>query len=357
MTVPILKIRFIVFALILSCPGIFFPPAPSSATWEPAVQCTRLLEAAGSGDADAPHYAFGDFETGFDPKIQASTLEYFKTHPDLLEQIRTDLGGKEIQWSLGRLSHRLLYATETRQDYVIQFESYCREVIGEVLHVLELPNPYSHIVTLTQEAPSPEKGEGFSAYIVRDLVTEYQATYEFSNTSDEKVLIELSGQLANGEVGSYSSSLTLDDKGGVHFLRDTHTIWQNSAKNPYTVLMTPVEETLHILLRESTEAAIRRVVESRADWTLKEIEKIVAEWISVEEAIVGGLVYHLLPPILERRIGAIPDDLISADIKTKEQFLKYDKLGSGIRLVAARGTKACLELYLKSPEIIKELLT
>lgn len=357
MTAPILKIRFLIFALILACPGIFFPSPPSTAAWDPDASCTRFLEAAGSGDTDAPHYAFGDFETGFDPKIQASNLEYFKTHPDLLEQIRTDLGGKELQWRLNRLSHRLLYATETRPDYIVQFESYCREIIGEVLHVLELPNPYSRIVTLTRETPSQEKGEGFSAYIVRDLVTEYQATYEFSNTSDEKVVINLSGQVASGEVGSYSSSLTLDDKGGVHFIRDSHTIWQNSAKNPYTVLMTPVEETLHILLRESTEAAIRRVVESRADYTLKEIEKIVDEWISVEEAIVGGLVYHLLPPILERRIGAIPDDLISADIKTKEQFLKYDKLGSGIRLVAARGTKACLELYLKSPEVVKELLT
>jgi hypothetical protein len=120
--------------------------------------------------------------------------------------------------------------------------------------------------------------------------------------------------------------------------------------------MTPVQETLHILLRESTEAAIRRVVESRTDCTFKEIEKIVDEWISVEEAIVGGLVYHLLPPILERRIGSIPEDLISADIKTKEQFLKYNKLSSGIRLVASRGTRACLELYLKDPEVIRELL-
>lgn len=357
MTVLTFKTRLMMLALILACTGVSFPPAPATAAGEQVLSSARFLEAAGSGNADAPHYAFGDFETSFDPKVHAANLEYFKTHPDLLKRIRTNLGDTEFQWRLDRLSHRLLYATETRSDYIIQFESYCNEAIGEVLHALELPNPYSRIVTLTQDTPHLENGDGFSAYIVRDLVKEYQATYEFSNKIDEKVVIELSGQLFTGEVGSYSSAMTFDDKGGIHFIHDAHTVWQNSAGNPYTVLMTPVEETLHILLRESTEAAIRRTVETRANCTLKEAEKIVDEWIAVEEAIVGGLVYHLLPPILERRVGAIPDDLISADIETKKQHLKYNKLGKGIRLVAARGTRTCLELYLKSPEAFRELLT
>lgn len=356
MTIRTSQIMIRTLVPILAGLYISFQPYSAPASGEQALPCNHLLEAAGSSSLNEPHYAFGDFETGFDSKIHATNLEYLKTHPDLLEQIRTDLGGQEFQWRLKTLSYRLLYATETRPEYITQFESYCKDVIDEVLRVLELPNPYTHIVTLTSKSPPLETAEGFNAYIVSDLAKEYQATYEFSNTSDETVVIELSGQFATGEVGAYSSSLTMDKDGKIHFIHDTHTIWQNNAENPYTVLMTPIEETLHILLRESTESAIKRMVETRGTCSRKDAEKIVDDWISVEEAIVGGLVYHLLPPILEKQVGPISESLISSDIETKEQFFKYNKLGRGIRLVGTKGTKACLELYLKNPEAIRDLL-
>lgn len=346
-----------VLVLILAALCIPFMQSPSTAAGERTLPLAHILKAAESGESGVPRYAFGGFETGFDPKIHAKNLEYLKTHPDLLEQIRSDLGGREFQWRLKSISHRLLYATETRTEYIAQFESYCRDVIDEVLCVLELPNPYLRIVTLTPESPFLETAEGFNAYIVSDLAKEYQATYEFSNTDDKTVTIELSGQYSTGEVGAYSSLLTIDNDGKIHFTHDTYTIWQNSARNPYTVLMAPVEETLHFLLRESTEAAIKRAVETRGCRSRKETETIVDDWISVEEAIVGGLVYHLLPPILERQVGPIPEALISSDIETKEQFLKYNKLGQGIRLVGTKGTKACLELYLENPEAVRDLLT
>ena len=357
MTVPIPNCPLRVLFLILAGLCILLPQSYPAAGAEKAPPLAQLLKSAGSGTTEIPRYAFGDFESGFDPKIHATNLEYLKTHPDLLEQIRSDLGGREFQWRLKSISHRLLYATETRAEYATQFEVYCRGVIDEVLGVLELPNPYSRIVTLTSDSPSLENLEGFNAYIVSDLAEEYHATYEFSNTSDETVAIELSGQYDTGEVGSYSSLLTMDEDGQIRFIHDTYTIWQNSAQNPYTVLMTPVEETLHFLLRQSTEAAIRRTVETHGNCSPKEAEKIVDDWIAVEEAIVGGLVYHLLPPILERQVGPIPGSLISSDIETKEQFLKYHKLGQGIRLVGARGSKACLELYLENPEAVRDLLT
>jgi len=53
----------------------------------------------------------------------------------------------------------------------------------------------------------------------------------------------------------------------------------------------------------------------------------------------------------------LPESLISSDIRTKEQFIKYKKLGQGIRLVGTKGTKACVELYLENPEAIRDLLT
>lgn len=357
MAKPTTNIRFRMLVLIIAGLAISFFQPPSPTASENTSTCTNLLEAAASGVLDAPRYAFGNFDTSFDPKIHEKNLEYLKTHPALLEKIRTDLGSLEFQWRLKSLSHRLLYTAESRAEYIDQFESYCKKVIEEVLSDLELPNPYASIVTLTSESPSLDTVHGFNAYIVRDLAKEYQATYEFSNTSDEKIVIKLSGRYATGEVGAYSSLLTIDKDGKIQFAHDTYTIWQNSAKNPYTVLMTPVEETLHFLLRESTEAAIMRTVKLRGDCSRKETEKIVNDWISVEEAIVGGLVYYLLPPILEKQVGPLPESLISSDIRTKEKFIKYKKLGQGIRLVGTKGTKACVELYLENPEAIRDLLT
>lgn len=357
MSVPTHNSPLRMIAVLLAGLCLSFLNCHASAAGDRTPSYTHLLEALMSGNLDLPRYAFGDFENSFDPKIHATNLEYLTTHPELLERIRSNLGAREFRWRLKSLSHRLLYATETRMEFVARFESYCKEVIGEVLGELELPNPYTHIVTLTSEAPSFETADGFNAYIVRDLAKEYRAAYEFSNISDEKIVIELTGQYASGEVGAFTSSLEIDEEGKLHFIHDTYTIWQNSAKNPYTVLMTPVEETLHILLRESTEAAIRRSVEAIDGCSPREAKKIVDEWISVEEAIVGGLVYHLLPPILERKIGPLPEHLISSDLESKEQFLKYNKLGQGIRLVLTRGTRACLELYLKNPEAVRDLLT
>jgi hypothetical protein len=317
---------------------------------------TDFLEMAQAPTAETPRYALSQFKTEFNPQIHASNMEYLKSHPDLLEKIRLDLGGQDLKWQLEGISQRLLYAPENRPDYARRYESFCREIIGEVLDVLDLQTPYTQIVTLTPESSPLETSDGFTAYIVHDLALDYRARYEFSNTSKKAVGIELTGQYDTGEVGSYTSELSFDDNGDIIFIHNTYTVWQNNAQNPYTVLMTPVEETLHYLLRNATETAIQATILEREDCTQTEAETIVADWISIEEAIVGGLVHHLILPILEQRIGPIPETLVSDDLAAKTTFEKYGKLGKGIRLVDEMGCKACLDLYLKDPQELKVLL-
>ncbi|NIS15920.1 MAG: hypothetical protein GWN55_09870, partial [Phycisphaerae bacterium] len=132
--------------------------------------------------------------------------------------------------------------------------------------------------------------------------------------------------------------------------------WQNSAANPYTALMVPAEETLHIALRGYTESAIRKAVEQSHQRSLKSVEKIVEDWMAVEEAIVGGIVYRLFPSILEERIEDLPPSRIEMDLIAKSQFEKYRHLEKGITVVEEIGYREAIRMYSKDPAAFRDLL-
>lgn len=330
--------------------------ALQSAAQDQQIGYADFHEITKSPAAESPRYAVNQFKSAFNTQIHASNMEYLQGNPDLLERIRHDLGEQELTCKLKGFSQRLLYAPEIRPDYARRYEAYCKEIIGEVLDVLGLQTPYTEITTLTSETVLPENSDGFTAYIVHDLALDYRARYEFSNTANKAVGIELTGKYDPGEVGSYTSELLFDESGDISFVHNAYTVWQNNGKNPYTVMMTPVEETLHYLMRNATETAIEMAIKARESCTQPEAEAIVSEWISVEEAVVGGVVHHLVIPILEQRNGPLPETLVADDLAVKARFERYAKLGQGIRLVEEMGGKTCLKLYLNDPKGLKALL-
>ena len=307
-------------------------------------------------DKQGPFFALNDFEKSFDKELHKSSIEFFDQHPDVIKKIQADLDGQPIQWRLKNISHRLMYVPETRKEYTAVFERYCNDVINDVLRLTEFKNPYTTIHTLGVSKPENSATKGINAFIVHNLGKEYVATYVFSNKDHKEVAVELTGQIFLGEVGSYSSYISLNENGSFEFTRDHYTIWQNSAKNPYTALITPVEETLHILLRQYTERSIQDRIENSAAKTLKEVEAIVEDWICVEEAIVGGLVYALLPSTVEKYIPDLPDSLIESDIKTKVEFKKYRHLRKGIQIVDQLGYKKSIKMYRDNPMAFHHLL-
>jgi hypothetical protein len=117
-----------------------------------------------------------------------------------------------------------------------------------------------------------------------------------------------------------------------------------------------VEETLHIGLRTNTENAIRKTIQETAPGDIAGVRKIVDDWISVEEAIVGGLVNVLLPPVLERYGTPVPAELIDADLKSKGANRKYRLLQRGIEVVREMGYKTSIELYREHPFKFREML-
>ena len=318
---------------------------------------SRLLELIQLDDQQQPLFVFNDFEEEFDKASHRATRQYFKENPGLIQRIKDKLEGGKLRWKLRNLKHRLLFVPESRKEYATLYKDYCLDVIQEILDKTGFSNPYDSIQTLKRSKPvHHERNDGVTVYIVHNLAREYVGTYVFSNHTDKKVKIELQGKLFSGNVGAYTSTLMMEENGNIEFAKDSYTIWQNSAVNPYTALMVPVEETLHISLREYTESAIKKAVEQSHQRSLKSVEKIVEDWMTVEEAIVGGIVYRLLPHILEERIRDLPASFIEADISAKSLFEKYRHLEKGIDVVEKIGYQEAIRMYSKDPVAFRDLL-
>jgi hypothetical protein len=193
-------------------------------------------------------------------------------------------------------------------------------------------------------------------FLVHNLAEEVKGTYVFSNPGRKSLRIDLSRKTFLGEVGSYSTNIFLRDTGRPEFTWNRFTIWQTTARNPFTVLTVPVEETLHIAVREATHRAILEQFEANAAKDAQELEGIVEEWMAVEEAFVGGVVHALLPRFLKRYATNLPDSSIQEDLESRSSFGKYRHLRRAIDVVGELGYEEALRMYADHPENFKDLV-
>jgi hypothetical protein len=302
--------------------------------------------------------AFTEYDHRHDEALRHAGMTYFNAHPDLVARIRKDLDSPQINWELESLSHRLAFAPESRNDVADAFTLYCREAVDELMHLTGHDNPISSISALTDPQPALSDGKGIQVFIVQDLVREYTAQYLFSGSDDKQIIIDLAGRIRVNEVGSYSSFLERSEETGRWtFSRSPYSIWKSASSNPYTVLMTPLEETLHILLREHTEKVIIEALnQNPAPMGVDELNDLMEPWLAVEEAVVGGLVYALIPQVIAPRIPDLSTDWITADLNTKAGFHKYRYLDRGIELVTRLGLKESIALYARDPAAVRNLL-
>jgi len=350
------KITIIDFATILlaaisliSC-GLLIPRKPAS-------DYSRLLELMRLEDHSTPVYPFNDFVKRFDRAGHKSTLAYLNNRNDLIKKIRADLGGKHLQWKLEDFEQRLLYVPETRKEYASLYENYCHEVVGFVLDETELDNPYTNIETLDHPKPEIPQHNGVSVFLVHNLAREYVGTYSFFNENHQKeVKISLRGKIFIGEIGSYSSMLEMKDDGTVKFKQNRYTIWQNRAEMPYNALIVPIEETLHIALRQNTEAAIQEQLSVLKKKSYQDVEQVVDHWICVEEAMVGGLVDIFFPQVVSRYIADFPRAEIEKSVHAKFSMKKYRYLQKGIEVVRAMGFKNAIGIYRRNPEKFRDMV-
>jgi hypothetical protein len=304
---------------------------------------------------EAPLYAFNTFEEDFDSGGHQVDLRFLNDHPTLVQNIRKDLGGGEIAWRLENSRHRLLFVPEKREKFASLYKDYCNDVIDYILRETELDNPYVKIETLLKERPRLSE-KGVTVFLVHNLAEEVVGTYIFSNPIQKSLMIELSRKTFLGEGGSYSTNIRLRENGEPEFTWNRFTIWQTTAKNPFAVLCVPVEETLHIALREHTHRAILDQITPETLLDTDKLNAIVQDWMMVEEALVGGVTYALLPDFLKRYAMNLSDSLIEDDLESRGKFKQYRHLKRAIAVIGSVGHEKAIKMYVDHPENFKKSL-
>ncbi len=304
---------------------------------------------------EAPLYAFNPFEDVVDNDARSFGPGFFNQHPKLLRNIRRDLGPGDIEWRLENSRQRLLFVPERRAKMARLFGDYCGHVIDYTLQKTGLENPYVRIVTLAEENPAIP-ATGVTVFLVHNLAEEVKGTYVFSSPGRNPLKIDLSRKTFLGEVGSYTTNILLRGEGQPEFTWDRYTIWQTTARNPFTVLTVPVEETLHIAVREQTHRAIREQFEANPSKNAEGLEEIVEDWMAVEEALVGGVLHALLPGFLKRHAANLPDSSIEEDLESRSHFGQYRHLRKAIEVVEDLGYEEALRMYEDYPRNFKDLV-
>lgn len=312
-------------------------------------------------DLDAPLVPFSSKIKAFDHDLNQENMAYLNENTDLLENLQSHLQSQSVNWKLANAYKRLLVVPEKRSDYAQLFMRYCNDAVAYVLDATQLPNPLKSITTLNAplpELPAGQANPGVTAFLVHNLADEYIEEYHFfsQENQDRKVRIKLRNLEFSGHIGSYHSDIVIQENGRFEFIHNPYTLWQNSAKDPVNALIAPVEETLHIALRASTEIAIQHRLAELAPKTIDEVQGVVDEWMAVEEAIVGGLVSELMPKIFARLLGTPQIDEINASLNNRLTHAQYRYLQKGIRVVTDMGLQPAIDLYQSEPLQFKALV-
>jgi hypothetical protein len=350
----------ILLTILIALPGVCGHAAASTTTDVGGDDFSRLLEYIALDDLQDPLVVFQDHSGDFDRTLNKENIAFLNKNKELLKKIKTRLKGDSLQWKLSSSSKRRLIVPETRTEYAALFQRYCRESIDFVLERLRSPSPYTDIATLSDTLPlgRAQTNSGVKAFLVHNIADEYIEEYTFYNQDDDstKIKIKLSNRVFSGKIGSYSSDLVIGENSSFEFIHEPFTLWQNSAENPLNVFIAPVEETLHILMRDATEAAIRADLDQVQPKQVKEVEAVVDDWMAVEEAIVGGLVARLMPEVFSRFLPNTSGSELNEALAERDQFSQYRYLERGIKVVIDMGLEEAAKLYKADPLHFKQLV-
>ncbi len=351
------------FSLVIGFCLLLMVPNAWAVNSQPAeMDYQRLFDLIQLDDLETPLLLFLDQKDQFDRSLNQENLAYLNQNQDLLEQIKSHFQGNSLNWKLANSYKRLLVVPENRVDYADLFKSYCDEAVAFTLSATQLPNPIKLITTLkeplTEDRDTPSD-QGVTAYLVHNIADEYIEEYLFFDHADQsqKIQIKLSNLEFSGNIGSYSSDIVIGENGQFSFVHNKYTLWQNSAKDPINVFVAPVEETLHMALRSATEIAIQDRLRQLAPKTIDEVQKVVDEWMAVEEAIVGGLVSELMPQIFARFLGGPLTTRMNQSLANRHDHTQYRYLQNGIRIVSDLGLQPAINLYTSEPQKFKQLIT
>jgi hypothetical protein len=343
------KVLQCVLAALLVCVSVH-----AGASGDKRPDYAVLFKFISMDDLEQPLVSFGEAELAIDRQRNQENIAFLNGDQSFLNRLNAELPGPGIKWKLEQAHQQLLLVPEKRAAYAALFEQYCKDAVAFLLDYIDAPSPYSRITTFqaSEAAVVGSQTGGITAYLVHNIASEYVEKYHFFIDGKEQsgVRIQMRNRVFSGILGSYTSSLKIGTNRQLRFVRDAFTIWQNSAKRPINVFIVPIEETLHILLRPSTETAMIRQIEALPAAGRQDIEAIIDDWLAVEEAVVGGLVHHIMPLLLRRFTGASMEAQLEEAMAARHLHSQYRYLQQGMRSVAGLGVAATVTRYRNHPE-------
>jgi hypothetical protein len=344
--------RFIyLLAVSIGCQIIAGPVVAMNAS-NTTTDYMRLMDYIQKEDLSDPLMVFGGIEENFDRRLNQENLAYINANSELLKQIQSHISGDHLRWQLNTSFKQLWVVPEQRDEYARLFEQYCRDAVEFLLRRIDQPSPYRTIATLKGPLPEPRlTGQaGITAYLVHNIADEYIEEYLFFNQDNDenRIKIKLSNREFDGKIGSYTSKLVIGAENQFEFVRENFTVWQNSARNPYNVFIVPIEETLHIILRSATEQAMHEELTHLKPEKLQEVKDVIDHWMAVEEAVVGGLVWQIMPELLDQLAQGVSKLPLAQTMAERDAHEQYRFLDKGIDLVTRLGVDETIHLYKSS---------
>ena len=328
-----------------------------------------LLTYIAMEDLQEPLVSFEQFEGDFDRGLNQENLAHLNQDKALLQKIKSRLKGDTLRWKLASSLKQRFVVPEKRPQYATLFEQYCRQSVDYLLARLEVSSPYAQILTIGDAMPNQwqegNAADGIKVFLTHNVIDEYIEEYEFFSSDDDaspnsegsKIKIKIRNRAFAGQIGSYTSDLVIGEDSHFEFVHNAFTLWQNSAKNPLNVFIVPIEETLHILLRSSTETAISDQLKQIKPQKIEQVESVIDHWMAVEEAIVGGLVAQLMPEIFSRFLPETKQDALTQALEQRLDKSQYRYLNNGIHAVANMGLDQAVKLYRSDPKRFNKLVT
>jgi len=338
------------FRLIFPLPCTSFAKT-STQDYSSLVELTRLEP------IEKPLLVFRDHEKEPDQETRVRIMGDLRRRPDFLKKIIKRLDGeKQIRFTFDSLEIKLLFVPELRKKYLQPYRTFCTNVIDYLQQKTGLQNPYEQIINPLKEYPKiPLKGT--YAYLVHQLGKEYRALCTFSTERGTSVRYELEGSYFSDHLGGVEVNIENPREGTYIVDRKNYSIWQNRTISLYSLLTVPVEETFHFVMGKYTDQKITAELKEKSNRSVNEVEKVAKYWMSVEEALVGGLPWSIIKDFARKFLKNLPPAAYRRIPSQNSRASQYAFRETGFSLVKSLGFKEAISMYQNDPTDFCRLLT
>ncbi|WP_218188052.1 hypothetical protein [Desulfosarcina cetonica] len=307
----------------------------------------------GMAERETPLLIFREFMADSDGEVEAHIRKTLPQRQALLTQIRERFELREpLRFSVEEIEVRLMFVPQPELRQAVAYHRYCLDITDYLFAMNRMDNFYAGI-TAPKKAYPPIAEKGISAFIVHRLAKVYRAICRFSDESGRIASYRVSGAIFSNHLGAVDLDIEFLDTENFRMQRRPFTIWQSNCSGLFQLMAIPVEETLHYCLGHATDRQIKGAFKQMPGLTLAAAKQVADAWMSVEEALVGGLVDRVLQRYCTRYQVLLPGLAFTQKPTKMPDLAQYRYRRQGIELVRRLGFRRSIDMYVDHPAVFK----